>query len=248
MLQALGLSFYEAKALETLLPESLTAKELSAKAKIPLGKVYSVVLALQRKGLVSAQGARPERYGVEHPSAVIEQLIQQKEDEHERVVTKLRDWSVQLDLLHERTPRFFQVGVSLEEQRELQSRLFGEAEHEVCQLFNTHHVATSNRLSKSVWEQDIKSAINRGVVFRALYPLHVKLPVILSSLSPSLFFVRRVNTDLTRCDIADQKKVLLKIVHPDGIGYATVILIENRPLARTLQASFENLWDRAGNT
>ena len=247
MLQALGLSFYEAKALETLLPESLTAKDLSNKAKIPLGKVYSVILGLQHKGLVSVQGTRPEKYGVDHPSGVIERLIQQREFEHERFVSKLRDWAVQLDAIRERKPRFFQAGITIEEQRELQSRLFQNAEHEVCQLFNTHHVSTSNRLSKSVWEQDIKSAVSRGIIFRALYPVKVKLPMILESLPETVFQVRRLNIDLTRCDIADKKRVLLKIVHPDGIGYSAVIFVENRPLAQTLQASFESLWDRAGN-
>lgn len=55
----LGFENYEAKALEILLKGKFSVKELSQKANIPFGKIYSVLKKLKEKGiLVAPVGSR----------------------------------------------------------------------------------------------------------------------------------------------------------------------------------------------
>ena len=126
-------------------------------------------------------------------------------------------------------------------------RCFNEAEEEVCQILNIYHKPKTNRKNKTLWENAIVDAVNRGVVFRAVYPKKTVLPEILEKLStdnPDMFQVRRIDTDFIRCDIIDSKKVLIKIVWEDPILFGGVIFIENKELAENLKNIFEEIWER----
>ena len=65
-LRELGLENYESKALSVLLSEKANLRQLSDKAKIPFGKVYSVVKSLKEKGLVKESNSRPKLIYIEN--------------------------------------------------------------------------------------------------------------------------------------------------------------------------------------
>ena len=69
-LKSLGLSYYESKALEIILKERLTVRELCKRAKIPLGKVYSIIRSLREKNLVIETESRPKEVYVQNASNI----------------------------------------------------------------------------------------------------------------------------------------------------------------------------------
>lgn len=243
--QQLNLSYYESKALDIILTEKVTPKTLSKKAKIPLGKVYSVLQGLLRKNLIQETTGRPKQLYVPNPSSVLSILIEQKQRQDEAIYNEIRSLGSTLTKLQNQPNPFFQIGTTPEDNQAIQLRTFQEARKEVCQIINIHHKPKSNRKAKTLWEKEIQKAIERGVMFRALYPLKAALPPLLQKLSKKRFQLRRLDTDFTRCDLIDGRKAMLKLVHEDAIAFGGILFIENEKLARNLQGIFEQLWGEA---
>ncbi len=245
LLQELGFSYYESKALDVILKEKVTPKILSKKAQIPLGKVYSILQGLLRKNLIQETQERPKQLYIANPFQVLSTLIQQKQHQDETLYNEVRYLATTLAKVQNKPAPFFQIGTSLEENQTIQLRTFREANQEVCQILNIHHKPKSNRTAKSLWEKEISKAIERGVRFRSIYPKHILLPTLLQNLPQNSFQVRKLNTDYTRCDIIDRKKVLVKLVSEDAHALGGILFIENEKLARNLQEVFEEMWREA---
>ncbi len=245
LLQELGLSYYESKALDTILTEKVTPKTLSKKAQIPLGKVYSVLQGLLRKNLIQETQERPKQIYVANPSNLLSTLIQQKQHQDETLYNEVRHLASTLAKAQNQPNPFFHIGTTPEDNQTIQLRTYREAQHEICQILNIHHKPKSNRGAKTVWEKEINAAIERGVTFRAIYPLQTTLPPLLQKLPKNLFQVRRLDTDFTRCDIIDGKKALIKLVHKDALAFGGILFVENEKLARNLQKVFEQFWEEA---
>lgn len=230
-LQQLGLSYYESRALEILLKEKLTPKALCKKANIPPGKVYSIIHQLYEKGFVVETDSRPKELYVFDPEKVIAKLIDKRQRDDEALFSEIRSVAADIVASAKQPSHFFQLGITLEENREIQLRTFHEAKTEVCQILSVHHKPNTNRNSKTLWEEEIINAIQRGVIFRAIYSKKAILPSLLAKLPANKFQVRRMDTDFVRCDIVDKKKVLLKLVHQDPIAFGGVIFLENERFA-----------------
>ncbi len=247
-LQELGLSYYESKALGILFKKKLSLKQLSKEAEIPFGKIYSVVKRLREKDLVKENNSRPKLVYVENVSEIMTRLIKEKQNKDKAIREKLREIATSIDKVKEKKTAFFQIGTSVSDNREIQMRTFKEAESEVLQVLNIHHKPKSNRESKTLWEKEIVKAVKRGVKFKAIYPKDTDIPKILKNLNkqnPKSFQIKRFNTDFVRCDIIDEKKVLLKIVQADPLQFGGVLFIENESLANNLKKIFEEMWEQA---
>ena len=245
ILTNLGLSNYEGKALEVLLKRSLNANDVSAAAKIPAGKVYGILNSLLSKKLIEETVTRPKQYFVSDADKTIKMLISQKENETENILSQARQLSIDASRIKNQKSLFFQTGITANDNREIQLRAFRESTKEVCQIINVHHKPKSNRQNKLIWENEIKSAIERGVKFKCIYPVDAKLPLILQNLPKDKFIVRRLDLDFTRCDIIDGKKVLLKLVHADAMNFGGIIFLEDEAFARNLRQVFEQFWQEA---
>jgi sugar-specific transcriptional regulator TrmB len=243
--QEFGLSYYESKALDVLLREHVTPKQLSRRAGVPPGKVYSVIAGLRRRGIIDETESRPKQLYIPDPSAAIARLISQRQHQDEALYAELRRLASEAAAVRSQPSRFFQLGTTIEENKEIQLRTFTEAQREVCQIINIHHKPRSNRQSKTAWEKEIDAAIHRGVSFRAIYPKATALPQLLQKLPKEQFCVRRLDTDFIRCDIIDGKKVLLKLVHEDPLAFGGIVFIEDERFARNLQRIFEQFWEQA---
>jgi len=247
-LRAIGLSTYQSRAFKVLLKREMTLKELSSEAKIPPGKVYSIAKELTERKLISSANCRPKKLYVTNASGMIAKLIKEHESKSDCLIRTLHDIATQADSGAGRSTQFFEIGTSLEDNTIIQLRTFAEAEKEVLQILNIHHKPNANRRSKLVWEKEIAKAVDRGVVFRVIYPDNVALPKLLGELAkkkPSMFQTRRNNTDFIRCDIIDGKKVLVKITHEDPILFGGVIFIEDKKLASNLRTIFLKLWEES---
>lgn len=84
---------------------------------------------------------------------------------------------------------------------------------------------------------------------RTIYPRKTILPKILSKLNkqhPEKFNVKRFDTDFTRCDIIDGKKVMIKLVQQDPLQFGGIFFIENENLATNLKKIFNEMWEQGG--
>jgi len=247
-LKDLGLTHYESKAFRILLKEKLNLSDLSKKSGVPFGKIYSVVKSLKEKGLVEETNSRPKLIYVENASDVISKLIKEKQNMQTAIIEKIKELATEIDKSKGKTTKFFQIGTTVQDNREIQLRSFIEAEKEVLQILNIHHKPKSNRESKTLWEKEIEKAVKRGVVFKAIYPKNVVLPKILQAVhkkNPDKFQIKKFDTNFTRCDVIDGKKVLIKLVHQDAIQYGGVLFIENERLAKNLIKIFNEMWSQA---
>jgi len=248
VLKEIGIGKYESKAIEVLLKEKVSLKELSKKAGIPFGKVYSVIKRLKEKGFVSETNTRPKLIYIENASEIMHKLIKEKQEKDKKLNEKLREIATEVDKERKKETRFFQIGTTVEDNKKIQLRSFLEAEDEVLQILNIHHKPESNRESKTLWEREIEKAIKRGVVFKSIYPKETILPKILQEINKKnleKFQVKRFNTDFMRCDIIDRKKVLLKLVQQDPLQFGGILFIENEKLAENLVKIFNELWEQA---
>jgi len=244
-LKQLGLNHYEAKTLEVLFKNKENLRELSKKAGVPFGKIYSVVKSLKEKALVKETNSRPKLVYVENTSDIIGRLIKEKQDKEKAILEKLRELSSEIDKEKQRESKFFQIGTTIKENREIQLRSFSEAENEVLQILNIHHKPSSNREAKTLWEKEIEKAVKQGVVFKAIYPKNIILPKILQKLNKNSggFQIKRLDTDFIRCDIIDGKKVLLKLVQEDPLQFGGILFVENERLAENLTKIFNEMWE-----
>jgi len=246
-LESLGLGHYEAKALEILFKSHLGMRELSKRAGIPFGKIYSVIKNLKRKGFVSENNSRPKLVYVENASEIISRLIKEKQNKEKEMSEKLREIVTVIDNERGRETKFFEIGTSQEDNRRIQMRTFNEAEKEILQIINIHHNPKSNRESKTAWEKAHIDATKRGVITKAIYPEKVVLPKSLQELEKKYpnYKVKRLDTDFIRCDVIDGEKVLLKLVQQDPLQFGGVFFIENEKLAENLTRIFNELWENA---
>jgi len=247
-LKKLGLSHYEGKIVEILIKEKTNLRELSKKAEVPFGKVYSIVKDLKEKGIVKESVSRPKLVYIDNVSEVISKLIAEKKNREQNIFERLREIATGIDNERGRETRFFEIGTTVEDNKRIQLRSFAEAEDEILMILNIYHKPKSNRRAKTIWEKAIVDAVRRGVVFKCIYPRETILPIILQKLNkqnPDKFQVKRFDTDFVRCDIVDGKKVLLKLVQTDPLQFGGILFIENEKLAENLTRIFYEFWEHA---
>jgi sugar-specific transcriptional regulator TrmB len=247
-LEQLGMSNYESKIISVLAVEKCEIKDLSRKAKVPFGKIYSVIKSLKEKGVVKESESHPKLVYIENTSELIGRLIDEKKKLETVSFERLRDFVMSIEKSESKQSKFFEIGTTVEENRRIQLRSFVEAEKEVLQVLSIHHKPKSNRESKTLWEKEIEKAVKKGVSFKCIYPKHAVLPDILAKLNKNKanqFQVKRFDTDFVRCDIIDKKKVLIKLVHQDPLQFGGVLFIENERLAENLSKIFHEFWEHA---
>ena len=245
-LQNLGLSYYESKALDVILKQKINIRELSKKAGIPFGKIYSIVKGLKKKNLIKETKTRPKLIYIESASEVIDKLIKEKKEKEEKIIENIKEKVSEIDKNKGERTKFFDIGITIEDNKRIQMRTFKEAENEVLQILNIYHKPNINRESKTIWEREIERAVKRGVIFKAIYPEKIVLPKTIQKINkkhPEKFQIKRLNTDFVRCDIIDKKKVLLKLVYEDPILFGGVLFIENEKLASNLIKIFNEMWN-----
>jgi sugar-specific transcriptional regulator TrmB len=241
----LGLNYYEDKALNVIIREKINIKKLSKVSNIPPGKIYSVIKSLQNKGLILVSDSRPKYVYVDNASKIIERLIKEKQSNDEENYKKILQESTLISRSKTESNTLIDIGYTQEDNVRIQSRVFEEAEHEVCQLFNNNHRPSTNRKSKTLWEEQIIDATKRGVIFRCVYPKNMELPLSLTKLSSKLFNVRRRDVQHYRIDIVDNKSVLIKFTYEDPLIFGGMIYIKDTKLATNLRKIFDDVWNRA---
>ncbi len=245
-LQKLGLSLYESRIINVLSKEKVSLRELSKKSNVPFGKIYSIIKNLKEKEFIMETNTRPKLVYIEDISEIISILIKDKQKKEQMTYEKLREISTQIEKKKGKTTSFFQIGTTIEDNKNIQNRSFKEAEREILQIINIHHKPSSNRNAKNLWEKEIDNCINRGIVIKSIYPKNTKLPSILEKLHkkfPYKFQIKKIDTDFARCDIIDDNKILIKFVRQDPIQFGGILFIEDEKLNENLKKIFYSMWE-----
>jgi phage portal protein BeeE len=172
-------------------------------------------------------------------------LIKEKQSKDEQHYKELLQESALISRSKIESNALIDIGYTQEDNVRIQSRVFEEAENEVCQVFNNNHRPSTNRKSKTLWEEQIVSAIKRGVIFKCIYPEKMELPESLKRLSNKSFNVRRRNIQNYRIDIVDNKNVLIKFTYEDPLIFGGIIYIKDNKLAANLRKIFDDIWIKA---
>lgn len=89
LLKHLGMTEYEAKAYFALIKYgAMTAEKISARAGIPLPRVYDTMGGLAGRGLIFVSKTRPQTYKVNNPKKIFELL---KSDEKKKMQERLKN-------------------------------------------------------------------------------------------------------------------------------------------------------------
>lgn len=104
-LKQFNLNEYEAKTFVVLLQmDNAPASEISDAADVPKSRVYDILSALEKKGLVTKQPSSPKKYSANHARRSLEHLLYRIEKSYEERLSHLRNQKDQLtDLLPART-------------------------------------------------------------------------------------------------------------------------------------------------
>ncbi|KXA88504.1 hypothetical protein AKJ57_06825 [candidate division MSBL1 archaeon SCGC-AAA259A05] len=140
-LMELGLKEYEAKTLAHLLRLGETkAPKLSSISGVPKARIYGILEGLADRGLVEIEPGRPSKYRPKPPDEIIERMVQNKEEEMEQEIEKIRsteeDFKSQFQKLYEssaeksRKPLLRTVSVGDPPERETEI-MYEDAEDEI---------------------------------------------------------------------------------------------------------------------
>lgn len=104
-LKQFDLNEYEAKTFVVLLRmDNAPASEISDAADVPKSRVYDVLSALEKKGLVTKQPSSPKTYSANHARRSLEHLLYRIEKSYEERLSHLRNQKEELtELLPART-------------------------------------------------------------------------------------------------------------------------------------------------
>ncbi len=94
------LSTYEIKTFMSLLfSNTLTAREICEKTRVPNGRIYEVLEELKVKGMIEVQDSRPKKYRSLPFNTAFRNLITHKENEQKRETTFLSNQAKKLEAL-----------------------------------------------------------------------------------------------------------------------------------------------------
>ncbi len=94
------LSTYEIKSFMTLLfSNTMTARDLCEKAKVPNGRIYEILEDLRVKGMIEVQDSRPKKYRSLPFNTAFRNLIEYKDKERQRETSYLSNQAKKIEIL-----------------------------------------------------------------------------------------------------------------------------------------------------
>ena len=264
-LKKLGLTSYESQAYIALLKlGDAEADEIALNAKIPMGRIYSVLSRLEEAHLVRAQDTRPRRYACVDPTAALTNLcsVKQKElkqasEEIEALAGDLKN--VLSGVVARKTEKGFWTVAIGNESNELVRELISGSQKEL--LFFMASRMTSERIKNVILKEnyvDILAAlydsIKKGVEVKIILNSSVNfdkledLPIVKKLMMHigTEFNCRLAKIPATPFDIIDGENVLLQMLNPlNPDELFAVVNIKDEKLAKELRNKFFTIWDKA---
>lgn len=257
-LEGLGLTAYEAKALDHLLRHGdRSGPDLSRETSIPFGRVYDTLNALVERGLVVAKTGRPRLFSPAAPTSIPGRLLatnKRRLQEEERTLGQ-QAASLEAEMARlspRKAPGSTLYGVRLGEDAARQFLI--EATHEAKTRVDAYlafdHIQDDDLAIFDAFRQ----AVARGVKTRILLRrkdvdyllstpyVHQVVEALLPHIGDSLQ-VRLSGTDNLSFSILDGERVMLGVKNPlDPRIYFAVVHMDDRAFATDLATKFDTLW------
>jgi len=264
-LKKLGLTSYESQAYIALIKlGDAEADEIALNAKIPMGRIYSVLSSLEEAHLVRAQDTRPRRYVCVDPANALTRLSTAKQEELRQASQEIQ--ALASDLTNElsgvvsrKTEKSFWTVAIGNESHELIREIISGSRKEL--LFFMASKMTSERIRKELLKEDyveimtalydaiklgveVKVILNNDVDFNKLEdsPIVKKMMIHIGR----EFNCRLATIPATPFDIIDGENVLLQMLNPlNPDELFAVVNIRDVKLANELRDKFFTIWDNA---
>jgi len=264
-LKKLGLTSYESQAYIALLKlGDAEADEIALNAKIPMGRIYSVLSSLEEVHLVRAQDTRPRRYACVDPASALTRLCSTKQEELKQASEEIEALSDDLKnelsgVVARKTEKGFWTVAIGNESHELIREIISGSQKEL--LFFMASRMTSERIKNVLLKEnyveimgalydsikkgvDVKIILNNSVDFNKIEDLPI-IKKLMMHIGKE-FNCRLATIPATPFDIIDGENVLLQMLNPlNPDELFAVVNIRDEKLARELRNKFFTIWDKA---
>ena len=259
-LRDLGLSEYEARAYRALLRSGpTTAKELSRKSEVPMGRIYDVLNGLEHHRLVRSQTAsRPKKYVAVEPDVGLDRLLEAKQreldeqaDQYAETVATLMD---DLDAAAPVNGQFWTAAVGSEDTLELLVERLNAADNELIMVAGSPAAGLDLQSASSRVVDALETALQRGFdVYLLITPTVVaELPAaVIEAYDDRLteydnYAVRTRDTVEGTFNLIDNTEVCLEVPNPlDPAEMFAMIDLKDQAFATDVRGVFEPRWENA---
>jgi len=257
-LEALGLTAYEAKALDHLVRHGdRTGPALSRETGIPFGRVYDTLNALVERGLATSRPGRPRIFSAAAPTSIPGRLLATNKRRLQEEERDLGQQAAALEsqmgrLAPRKAPGSQLYGVRLGEDAARQFLV--EATHEAKARVDAYLAFEHIRDDDLAIFDAFRQAVARGVRTRILlrrkdvdYLLSTPyVQQVMDALLPHIgesLQVRLSSTDNLSFSVLDGERVMLGVKNPlDPRIYFAVVHMDDRAFAADLVSKFDALW------
>ncbi len=237
-LQGVGFTLYESKAISACLgSEESTATEIAGRAGIPVTKVYSVLKALENRGILESGFERPKKYTCINITELKKKLVEEKAREQEKILRVLEEREGKPEKLG-KVSVFWGKG-------ELKKRIHSEA-------------GKSKNVFLLLSEKDTLQELAKPYVLRKVYRRAVEgknTRVILGWRTPSPDTSLESLVALVKCGarktsaetgslIISENKAVMSLCDPAGRTVGGIDITEPSTV-QELQGYYEMIWEQA---
>lgn len=262
LLESLGLTAYEAKALGHLMRHGeRSGPVLSRETDIPFGRVYDTLNGLAERGLVHVEMGRPKRFRATAPGTVPGRLLasnqRRMQDEARRLERQAQELESQLESMVAKPDPGGAYGIRLGEEsaREFLVEATHEARNQVVALLALERIEKDDLAIFDAFRQAVSRGVHTRIVLRADDMDYLMttpyVDEVLDAMLPHLG--RNLDVRLT-WDVGgmvpfaalDRHRAMLGVKNPlDPKAYFAVIHVEDPVFAMGLEGRFDAIWEAA---
>lgn len=261
LLEGLGLTSYESKALEHLLRHGpRTGPDLSRESGVPFGRVYDTLNALAERGLVVVEAGRPKHYAAVAAGTVPGRLLaaerrrlQQTEQDVEARAQELESELTALAPKSEPASHSYGVRMGEDSARAFLIEATHEARETVLAYLAFDRIQDEDLQLFGAFRHAVARGVHTRVLLRAADVDYLMttpyVDEVLDALLPHLgqtLEVRLTWQDAVPYAALDGQRAMLGVKNPlDPTAYFAVIHVDDPAFADGLGAKFDAMWAEA---
>lgn len=260
LLEEIGLTSYERKALATLMVQGVAdAETLCREGEVPSSKIYQAMEKLARLGLVEIQPTRPKLYSALPGNEVVDQLIEISRLNAEQFSKQAETLRAALSPHPKRVrgrKTFVDLALGIESHVKRHMIHLTTARRRIWSYLENGDLVAIEKLSaggfpilRRIARNTVEHRIDQRVVFGFAYQTAPRLVSFLRKHRAHMEQVTgvRYSGELGHpFHVVDDDLVILSLDHPFvPEGRFASLLVRDQELAQKLAEGFQNLWSKA---
>lgn len=250
-----GFTEYESKAYSVLLSgDLLTANELGKLAKIPHGRIYSILNTLEAKGLCITFPGAVKKFKAVNPKAALKDLIENKKKALDEMITIKEELEKEFETKKtNNTPLdYIQILTSKQSQVAKFDELIKVSKSSLYSFNKPPYATGFKRNLKEIDKASapLKKIINEGTRVKALFEAEkVEIEAFIDMIQyyDSIGEEVRIYEKLPlKMLLSDNEKVMVSLRNAHGSSFKlTSMIVEHSDLTTALADLFEVYWEKA---